>query len=282
MTNIKKRRDSNLELLRIISMCGIISMHYFGMGGAVQNSVFPNFSWFFTHFINSLAIPLVNGFVLITGYFIVDKQMFSLKKPIELLIITATYGIISYLVYLCVGGSSSVKGALEALFPFIIGKRWFVETYIILILFAPFINKALSLLNHKQYRLLLLLQIVVFCLWYSLGLSAPILDDGYGIINFITLYMIGGYIRYYGEDKLFVWNQSKYLVVFFVCVATTFLLSYFINPYGYAFITNIIGSYSLLSSNNSYKVSCFQVETNVAKNTIFFFFLFLNLRIENA
>ena len=64
-----RQRSSNLELLRIVSMCGIVDMHYFGMGGAVQNSTFPAFSWFVTHFLNSFCIPLVNCFVLITGYF---------------------------------------------------------------------------------------------------------------------------------------------------------------------------------------------------------------------
>ena len=41
-----KQRDSNFEVLRILSMCGIIAVHYMNneIGGAVQNAVFPNLS----------------------------------------------------------------------------------------------------------------------------------------------------------------------------------------------------------------------------------------------
>ena len=197
-----KERKSNLELLRILAMCGIIILHYTGMGGAVQNNVFPSFSWFAVHFLNSFCIPLVNCFVLITGYFLIEKTVFSLKKPIELLVITAFYGLLAYVIRVCTEDNSlSPREVLNAAFPFIVGKRWFVETYIILILLAPFINKLLCALRQQDYRLLLSFQLALFCVWYSLGLSAPLLDDGYGIINFLTLYMLGGYIRLYGAER---------------------------------------------------------------------------------
>lgn len=224
-------------------MCGIISLHYLGMGGAVQNNTFPNFSWFFVHLVESFAVPLVNCFVLITGYFMIDKNKFSLRKPVECLVITALYGGISYLVTLAIGSNSlSIMGVFESIFPFIIGKRWFVETYIILIIFAPFINKALRILTFTQYRSLLVMQISIFCIWYSVGLSAPLLDDGYGIINFLTLYMIGGFIRHNKEYKVLNWKKRSYLGIYAICAIVTFVLSYFINPYGYAFITNIIAA----------------------------------------
>ena len=237
-------RKSNLELLRIISMCGIIVMHYFGMGGAVQNNAFPSFSWFAVHFLNSFCVPLVNCFVLISGYFLIGRTSFSLKKPVELLFITAFYGFLSYMIFVCADSASfSLAGALQAVFPFVIGKRWFVETYIILLLLAPFLNKLLTSLSKEAFRLLLFIQLAVFCLWYSLGLSAPLLDDGYGIINFLTLYMLGGYVRLYGQESKWL-NLRKRVcgLIFAACALLTFVLSYFINPYGYAFATNIIGA----------------------------------------
>lgn len=226
-------------------MCGIVVIHYSGaeFGGAVQNAVFPHFSWFFTHFLNAFCVPLVNCFVLITGYFLIEKKTFSLKKPVSLLIITAFYGIISYAVAALCGGDPYQGGILYALFPYFYGNRWFVETYVILILLAPFISKLLRSLKREHYRLLLTVQLVIFCVWYSVGLSAPVLDDGYGIINFLTLYMLGGYIRLYGvQSKWLSLNKGKDAAVFAVCGLATFVLSYFINPYGYAFITNIVGS----------------------------------------
>ena len=194
-----------------------------------------------------LPYIFLTAFVLISGYFLIERTRFSLKKPVELLIITAFYGFISYVFFVCTDSANfSVAGALQAVFPFVIGKRWFVETYIILLLFAPFINKLLTSLDKKTFRLLLILQLTVFCLWYSLGLSAPLLDDGYGIINFLTLYMLGGYVRLYGrESKWLNLRKCYYGLIFLGCALLTFVLSYFINPYGYAFVTNIVGAFTV-------------------------------------
>lgn len=237
-----KKRNSNLELLRIISMSGIVAIHYFSMGGAAQQVVFPHFSWFLNYFINSFAVPLVNCFVLITGYFTIKKTVFSLRKPVELLIITACYGGASWLIAaLCGRDVMSLRGIAEALFPFIRGNRWFVETYIILILFAPFLNVLLLQLRKEHYRLLLTIQLGLFCIWYTIGLSAPVLDDGYGILNFITLYMLGGYIRLYGTD-FEKYSGRVCLLGYIGCALANFVLCYFINPLGYSFVTNILGS----------------------------------------
>ena len=240
-----KTRQSNLELLRILSMCGIIFVHYVGseFGGAVIDGTFPNFSWFFVHFFNSFFVPLVNCFVLISGYFMVKRQTFSMKKPSSILIICAFYGLVSYVIALLAGVEPHAGGILYALFPYFWGNRWFVETYVMLLLLAPFLNKLLNALTSEQYRLLLKIQLSVFCFWYSFGLSAPILDDGYGIINFLTLYMLGAYIQLWGaRSKWLNLHKSYYGLIFVCCALLTFALSYFINPYGYAFITNIVGS----------------------------------------
>lgn len=239
------KRKSNLELLRILSMCGIIFIHYVGaeLGGAVINGAFPHFSWFFVHFFNSFFVPLVNCFVLISGYFMISSRTFSLKKPLSILVICAFYGVISYIIALLAGVPPHEGGLLYALFPYFWGNRWFVETYVILLLLAPFLNRLLNSLTRDQYRLLLAVHLSLFCVWYSLGLSAPLLDDGYGIINFLTLYMLGAYVRLYGEAcKWLSLRKRWYVLLFIACALATFVLSYFINPYGYSFITNIVGA----------------------------------------
>ena len=67
--NIKKR-NSNFELLRIISMCGIIAIHYFSkdLGVMLKVAQFPDLAWVVSHIVYSIGCPLVNCFILITGY----------------------------------------------------------------------------------------------------------------------------------------------------------------------------------------------------------------------
>ncbi|WP_291236076.1 hypothetical protein [Frisingicoccus sp.] len=79
-------RASNIELLRIISMLGIITLHYFNedMGGVSAFAVFPELLWIVSKVLQSLAVPLVNCFVLITGYFMIERRELSFRKPVDL------------------------------------------------------------------------------------------------------------------------------------------------------------------------------------------------------
>lgn len=257
---MKKERLSNFELLRIISMCGIIAIHYLAghLGGMTENVAFPNFEWFLSQFISSVACPLVNCFVLISGYFLIRKNVFGIRKVVDLLFITSFYGVIGYVVGVFMNVTPiTVKGLLYAFFPFFEGKRWFVETYIILILLCPFINRIVNGIDKKSFRILLTIQIFLFSVWYSVGLSSPILDDGYGIINFITLYLIGAYYRLYGPET-FLWklNKKKLFVGYIACSIMTFVLSYFIYPFGYSFITNITAAVFIFLFFTKMRIRC--------------------------
>lgn len=269
--NIKKR-NSNFELLRIISMCGIIAIHYFSkdLGVMLKVAQFPDLAWVVSHIVYSIGCPLVNCFILITGYFMVYKTQLNLRKVVDLLIITAFYGIVGLFIGLGIGRVSfSIKNLLFAIFPFFHGLRWFVETYIILILIAPFINKCINNIDKKSFDILLLIQIGIFSLWYSFGLSSPVLDDGYGIINFITLYLIGAYISLFKDQIRLLKNSTITIFVYIVlCFVGIFILSFFINPFGYAFILVLIQSVLIFICFMRLKLGC-NSYINIISSTVF-------------
>ena len=222
---MKSERSSNFEILRIISMCGIIILHYFNSsyGGMIQNAKFPDFPWIFSNLLDSLCIPLVNCFVIISGFFLINKDKFSLRKPFNLICTTAFYGIIAFFVGLLLGNSKfTLYNLFIAIFPFFAGYRWFVETYLILLLLCPFINIMLKSLNKRSFSVLLTIQIFIFSVWYSIGLSAPLLDNGYGIINFITLYLIGAYLRLFVFENIKTQIKWKYFSIYLFTSLLTF------------------------------------------------------------
>ena len=117
-------RNSNIELLRIISMMGIVALHYVhgGIGGVENYSSYPNFTWFFVSGVRSLAIPLVNVFVLITGFFIIRLTKLLLRKVINLLVIAAFYGLVFYFVNLVLDHSTfNLLALAKSVFPFFFG-----------------------------------------------------------------------------------------------------------------------------------------------------------------
>lgn len=67
-----KERNSNIEVLRIISMALVVGLHYLNFGMGVLINLIFNKIW--THLFESLGIIGVNIFVLISGYFLVRKN----------------------------------------------------------------------------------------------------------------------------------------------------------------------------------------------------------------
>ena len=102
-----KNRNSNFELLRILAMMGVVALHYVNgaIGGVELYANFPNFSWAFTVAVRSLAVPLVNVFVLITGYYMVTKTKHSYRKAADIFVTVTFYSIVIYLVQTALSGS---------------------------------------------------------------------------------------------------------------------------------------------------------------------------------
>jgi len=77
MTKEVKIRQSNFELMRIVSMIMIVLWHIIIHGHLIDNTT--GGINLFLNLILCLCIVHVNSFVLVTGYFQYDKE-FSLKK----------------------------------------------------------------------------------------------------------------------------------------------------------------------------------------------------------
>lgn len=247
----EKERNSNIELLRIVSMMGVVALHYVNgsIGGIEQYAAFPNFTWMFVNAVRSMAIPLVNVFVLITGYYMVSRESFSYRKPADLMMTVLFYGMMRSF-FSMAEGSFTFSGMMRNLFPIFYGSDWFIQTYLILYLLSPFVNKCLKTLRYSSHRLLLITQICLFSIWSSVGFNAPLKDRGYGIINFITLYMLGAFIRLHLEHCRFLAGIKVFscFMIFGFCACLTFLSGIFINPFGYDFITNVCGAAGLFTA----------------------------------
>lgn len=79
------KRDSNIELLRIIMMIAIVAHHYVVNSGIMELYDFSNITgnMIFLQIFGFAGKAMINGFLVISGYFMV-KQNTSLKKIIRL------------------------------------------------------------------------------------------------------------------------------------------------------------------------------------------------------
>lgn len=206
----KTVRSSNIELLRIILILGVIILHYNHAegGGAFLYVEKGSINFYFLNFLESICISAVNLFILISGYYLCMKQNRNFVKPVGLVLQVVLFLLLNYFVNVISGDISfSIKGFIRAILP----CNYFVILYITLYFVSPFINIMLLHLTIRQRDLLQMVLIIAFSVWPTavdflealettelMGLSSVGMygsQYGYTIVNFVLMYIIGANLR---------------------------------------------------------------------------------------
>ena len=205
-TESGRSRRVEFELLRILAMAGVVMNHVFNYGLDIYGDFRVDASspvgalvWSVLEIMKLMALPSVNCYILITGYFMIDRTELRLKGIWKVWSTTWFYAVGIYL--LCVLSRSvpfEGKELLRHATPLLSNDYWFVTSYLILSLLAPFIAWALQRASKRQYQVALVIGGVI-CFQPLLGW---LLMDKQQVLLFIYLFIIGGYIRKYADQAL--------------------------------------------------------------------------------
>ena len=231
MTTNTIKRDSNFELLRIICMVMIIMGHISGAHRGIMD--FQNLSYWVDFLIMPFVCVAVNSFVLISGYWGIK---FNLRKLLKLNLQTFFYSVVILLFSIFIGWHmfSNTKD-IGFFIPVFSRKYWFITTYYALCLLSPILNLFSTRLSKKEYQATLLLGFLLFYLWptgsFLINTGQLVDDAGYGIVNFIYLYLLGRYIRLYnvGKNIKAHYFLLGYICCGFICFGLQLALSLFLN-----------------------------------------------------
>ncbi len=198
--NTRRSRNASFELVRIIAMLFIVSVHFIGHGGWLNNTIGVNYV--FIKIIQTLFRPSVNLFVIIGAYFMCarDDMNVNVKKLLKLYLTVFFYSVTLYVIFLAAGiYTFNADSLIDTLFPIVRNKYWFFSSYFFMMLASPLLNVVIHRLTKKQYAVLCVVLIVIASLqdFNNITTSSIPLSDGYNTIWFIFLYFIGGYIRKY-------------------------------------------------------------------------------------
>lgn len=212
--SMKKERESNIELLRILCMIMIVALHFF-YHCAIDKIDVLNLNFIFTWSIEAICYMSVDCFVLITGYFSINSK-FNLNRIISIAIITIFYSY-TFLIISAIYSSKllNIKDILSSLVPIISGQYWFVTTYILLCLIMPLLNNIIKQLSKQTYRKVLYMGVFCFSIiptFYPLADANLKLSGGTNIVWFVILYLTGGWIKKYAL------NEDKFTMLFKCCV----------------------------------------------------------------
>ena len=197
MTQEKNTRQSNFELLRIISMFMIVIWHVL-LNGVGLNTANHTLNLVISG-IRTFFVVHVDSFILVTGYFQSTSQ-FHFKKVLSLIWASWFYRILSVVLVLCF--SLHTLTALEIVkSTFILpvaGHHWFIHYYILLYLLSPFFNHYISFCTQKEMkRTLIVLLFINSCLPYLTNQEFFNNQLGFSLLHFVTLYFVGAYLRKY-------------------------------------------------------------------------------------
>lgn len=283
------KRQANFELLRIVAMLMIISLHYMGKGDILGDFRFIEmvgsdvyvwnwvsaFSWLIEAFCN----VAVNCYVLISGYFCVES-VWKPGKVVSLLCQVLFYSIGIPCVLLLMG-AESVKGMglydwMNYVLPIETERYWFATAFLFMYLFAPFLSAGIRQMEKRQLQYVMAFLLCFFSLGKTIfPIHLEAVGFGYDVGWFLCLFVAGGYIGKYG----FTWleKQSRAVAVYFFSGLGVWLLNLlcnimYLSPLGGE--TEVFGYYPIVLYSYNH---LFCVVGAVA-----LFYVFKNLRIREG
>ncbi len=220
------KRESNFEVLRTVAMFFIVLYHCLthGIGdgyGFNCNHPITLANGLFSDFILVFSSIAVNLYVMISGYFLVDKN-FKFSRIVRTWTNTCFYSCVVTLVFTAFQFIPFNLISLgKSFFPVSTDAYWFVTQYIGLLILSPFLTIIARQLSYRQY-IFLLVGGAFLCL--SIIPDFPMakryhVAHGNSVWSFAYLFFIAGFIKLHLKNirmaSLLMMTLVLILLVFF-------------------------------------------------------------------
>lgn len=279
---MRKNREINFELMRIVSMLLIVTCHVIDSGNLISNCTNDTLSIVF-EILMFLTRVHVCSFMLLTGYF-QSKSKFKLKKLLMMFLQVFFYLILFFLIALKMGLVSDLHliDIVKLVMPSSISEYWFVSAYIITYIFSDYINKFINRITRKEHRNIIILGFFVLCVLPYLSGLRFLNNNGFNFFHFIYLYIVGAYLRKFPLKKTYHFkrmNKNAYIMFMSLLFISMFMLNYFI----ILFSSRIHGANSIftyISDNILIVKYCYSNPFTIIQS-IAYFEIFNCIRIKN-
>lgn len=277
----KKERNSNFELLRIVSMMMIILWHIYHFGGIKDNPriMNPVIALFF-ELLSFFLVVHVNSYVLVTGYFF-DKTKVKLGKVCSLIDSMFFYRVVSIIVFVGLGLLYMTK--VDYIDFKFLNDYWFVQVYIALYLITPFLNKLINHMKQKEHLTLLVINTIILSLVpFFTGNGLALNNSGYSLYGFVYLYFLAAYIKKYPIRNNFIFSHFSdnlykifWIIVFIACALLNFLIYVTLKQY------SILGPVFKWISNNYNTVSLYYSNPFIILQSVAYFLIFEQMNFKS-
>lgn len=226
-THVKKPRNSNIEMLRIICMAMILLLHFVGATFGL-----PTHVQLFTGdptaiakaTLEAFAIVGVNCFVLISGYYGIKATW---RGAVSFLSMCLFASLTVYIAQ-CVECGGLAKGLGESFLILSHTDLWFVPAYFALYLLSPILNAGFAALQGRRLHVMLVIMVFlnIYLGWMFGGRINP---TGYNVIHLIFIYFVGYYLRSQRTILCRLRPRTYFAIYIAMVCATTLSLDYAYN-----------------------------------------------------
>ena len=214
-------RQSNIELLRILTMLLIVADHYVVSSGLTSTGgpIYADpLSWrsLFLLVFGAWGKTGINCFVLITSYFMCRSQI-TFKKFAKLLFEMMFYRLIINVIFWVSGYTQfSFVGLVKILIPIWNISANFTSVFLVFYLLIPFLSILVQHMNERQHIML-----IVWCgfTYVFLGTVPGFSVTMNYVAWFCVLFIIASYIRLYPKKVFQVANPWAFSSIIFISLS---------------------------------------------------------------
>lgn len=174
--NCARTRNSNIELLRIMSIFSILFLHIYrhASGGGIFDSGF-SLNHVFNILLSSWGLVGVFVFVIISSYFLIDSNQIKLSNLLNVILCTSTYSLLTLLfsrVYL--GKQIIIKEIIKAVLAPALNSYWYITGYIVLYILHPVLNIVIKKLSTSELGKIVASSFALCFVYKFVYVTAPI------------------------------------------------------------------------------------------------------------
>lgn len=241
LLNQKNKRQSGIELLRLIAMLMVLMLHanFLSFGRPSSEDLLSDpFSSIGRLFAEHLCIVAVNVYILISGWFGIHPKT---KSIVNLLLQVFTYSALGLIVCFLFDRTSFSRGTIAEIL--LIGKPyWFVVSYLLLYVLSPVLNSFIELSKSGDVKILLI-SFFSFEAIYGFIFGQGGFGGGYSTMSFIGLYLLARHLRINGSKILQLSKADCISRYIFISMIMTLLVTTELYILGHVSIGDYMISY---------------------------------------
>lgn len=199
---MNSKRIVGLDILRFLSMLGIVGLHVINAGGMLDGNA-SKLNMGISGILLVICYSSVNIFAMLSGYLYAGRENVRSSNLIKLIFSTLFFcaAVTAFFLALKAIPDNTPLLTFQGFFPFAAGRYWYLVCYIFLFLMIPYINRLTESLSKRSFRILLSILFILLSVYDTVSpVKYFYVGDGYSPVWLIFCYMIGSYLKLYSED----------------------------------------------------------------------------------